>query len=386
MNVVVVGSGRSVHTLTRSAAVAARGHAVRLVTVGPAGEAPRVEVKTRPLPSLLAAPQATLGFLRDVWSFRPDLLHLHYAGGRLGSLALLTGVHPLVVTVMGGEVLPEQHIGGMPAWERRATRRVLGDADVILAKSEALRPAIRAFGGADEKVEVVRWGVDPDVFHRDPEAAARLRGKLGLAPEDRVVLSPRILAPLYNTHLLVAAMPAVLARVPRALLLLTEYAADAGYRAAVAASIERLGLADRVRLIGVRAHEEMPALYSLAEVAVSVPASDGLPQSLFESMACATPVVLGRLPAYGEVVRDGESALVVDLDAAAIAAGLVRVLDDRGLAGRLAEHALQEVRRSAVLPREAARVEALYERARSRPARPCPRLPRAVDALSLLLR
>jgi glycosyltransferase involved in cell wall biosynthesis len=103
-------------------------------------------------------------------------------------------------------------------------------------------------------------------------------------------------------------------------------------------------------------------------------------------MACGTPAVLGRLPAYGEVVRDGESALLVAIEAPAIAAVLARLLEDRALAQRLAGTALQEVRRSAVLPREAARVEALYERARSRPARRSARLPRAVDALSLLWR
>jgi glycosyltransferase involved in cell wall biosynthesis len=385
VRIVVVGSGRSVHTLARSAAVAARGHAVRLVTAGPAGEARGVEVRTRPVPTALTAPFAAIGFLRDIRSFRPDVLHLHYAGGKLGTLALLSGVHPLVVTVMGGDVLPEQHLGGLSPWELRTTRRVLREADVILAKSDALRPAIRALGGAEDKIEVVRWGVDSAVFRRDEARGARLRVDLGLAAGDRVILSPRILAPLYNTHLLVEAMPAVLARVPQAVLLLTEYGADPAYRAAVSASAGRL-LGDRVRLIGRRPHEEMPALYSLAEAVVSVPSSDGLPQSLFETMACGTPAVLGRLPAYGEVVRDGESALLVAIEAPAIAAGLARLLEDRALAQRLADTALQEVRRSAMLPREAARVEALYEDARRRPARRSARLPRAVDALSLLWR
>ena len=382
----MVGSGRSVHTLGRSAAVAARGHEVRLVTVGPAGEARGVEVRTRARPGALSAPLAAAGFVRDVTAFRPDLLHLHYAGGKLGTLALLSGVHPLVVTVMGGDVLPEQHQGGLPDRERRATRRILADAELILAKSEALLSAIRALGGADERVEVVRWGVDPGIFRRDEAGAARMRGVLGLHPEDRVILSPRILAPLYNVHLLVQAMPAVLASVPRAVLVVTEYAADPGYREAIAAAILRMRLGDRVRLVGVRAHDEMPALYSLAEVVASVPASDGLPQSLFESMACGTPALLGRLPAYAEMVRHGESALLVDLEPAAIGAGLRRLLEDTALARRLSAAAGEEVRRSARLPDEVARVEALYERALRRPRRRCPLLPRAMDALGLLLR
>ena len=41
-------------------------------------------------------------------------------------------------------------------------------------------------------------------------------------------------------------------------------------------------------------------------------------QSLFEAMACRSPVVLGRLDAYTEAVSDGESALLVDLGPQAI--------------------------------------------------------------------
>jgi hypothetical protein len=81
VKILMVGNGRSVHVTARSAAMAARGHHVRLVTLGPVLAAPRVEVRTRPIPSgLLAAMWAARGFLSDVRSFVPDVLHLHYAG------------------------------------------------------------------------------------------------------------------------------------------------------------------------------------------------------------------------------------------------------------------------------------------------------------------
>jgi len=60
----------------------------------------------------------------------------------------------------------------------------------------------------------VRWGVDAEVFRRDEQAAAALRARLGLAGADRVILSPRILQPLYNVHLLLDALPGILAEVP----------------------------------------------------------------------------------------------------------------------------------------------------------------------------
>jgi glycosyltransferase involved in cell wall biosynthesis len=360
---------------------------VRFVSVGDVLSAPGIEVKTRPLPRhALSAVRAARGFLSDLRDFRPDLLHLHYAGGKLGKMAALAGIRPMVVTVMGGDVLPEQHPGGLSRRERRATRRILEQADLLLLKSEGLRPALDAWGGFAAKAEVVRWGVDPARFRRDTVAATVMRARLALSPQDRVILSPRPLAPLYNVRLVVEAMPAVRAAVPGAVLVLTEYNAEPPYRASLRRRVDALGLGDRVRFVGAIPAADMPALHSLAEAIVSVPFSDGLPQSLFEAMACETPAVLGRLPAYAEAVTDGESALLVDLAPAAVAAALVRLLSDERLRAAIAARALERVREVAFLPREVDRVDRLYRELVARGPRPASSHGPWRDLAGLLLR
>ena len=381
----MVGNGRSVHTLSRSAAIAARGHQVRLVTLGPVLPASGIEVRTRRVPrGPLAAARAARSFLADLRSFQPDLLHLNYAGGRLGTMATLSRVRPLVVTVMGGDVLADQHPGGLSRLERRATRRILEQASIILVKSEALRRALDGFGDFAARARTVRWGVDPASFRRDDTRAAELRRTLGLAPTDRVVLSPRLLQPLYNIHLAVEAMPRILAAVPTALLLVTEYQADEAY----AARLRRLAaeIGGRVRFIGRIDHTAMPALYSLAEAVVSIPSSDGLPQSLFEAMACGTPIVLGRLPVYEEVVRDGTQALLVPLESSAVADAVRRLLCEPGLGAGLAARARDTVCAEANLEREVGRVEQFYREALAAPIPARSPASRALDALGLLVR
>lgn len=383
----VVGSGRSVHVLVRAAAIAARGHSVRLVTLGDVLPSESIEVRTRPLPgSLPAALSAARSFFHDIVSFHPDLLHLHYAGGPLGTLATLSRVRPLVATVMGGDVLPERHPLGMSRLERRASRRVLEEADLILAKSDALRPAIARFGDFASKVETVRWGIDPGRFHRQPEAAQRLRATLGIASSDRPILSPRTVNPVHNIHLLVEAMPRILEAVPEALLLLTEQSADPAYKRELEGRIASLELGSRVRFLGALGHRDMPALYSLAEVAVGIPLADGLPQSLFEAMACGTPTVLGRIPAYAEAVEDGKTALLVELRAEDVAMAVARLLTDPSLAAAITSAAMLRVSEIALLPREAERVEAYYRRLLSEPRRSPQLLARSLDALSLVWR
>ena len=387
MRIAVIGNGRTVHALVRGGALAARGHQVRLVTAGPVLPAGGVEVRTRPLPTNpFAAALAARTFLRDLWSFRPDVLHVHYAGNKLGTMALVSGIHPLVVTVMGGDVQPEQHLGGLPRLEHRNTRRLLEEADLIRAKSDALRPEIAAFGPFEAKTETVRWGVDPLLFQPRPAEAAALRTRLGLAADDRVILSPRLLRPLYNIHLLVEALPRVLAREPRALLLLSEHVAEPAYRDQLTSSIDRLGIRGRVRFAGRIEHQDMPAYYSLAEVSVNLPFSDGLPQSLFEAMACGTPSVLGRLPWYAEVATDGQHVLLADLEPPAIAEAIARLLQDEPLRRAMAGAGRTRVMEVASLPREAERVEGFYERLLARPRRRASWGPRLVDGLSLAVR
>ena len=385
----MVGNGATVHALVRGAALAARGHAVRLVTLGEVLPVPPgLEVRTQPLPrGLPAALRAARRFLRDVGEFRPDLLHVHYAGGRLGTMAALSGVRPMVVTVMGGDVQPEQHLGGYPWLERRATRRLLRQADLLLSKSEALRGEIARYGDFADRTEVVRWGIDVRRFERDPRAGRELRARLGLPAGARVVLSPRLLRPLYNVHLLVEALPALRAGVAGALLLLAGHRADEEYRARLERRVAELGLEEQVRFLGRVEYPDMPALYSASDAVVSIPFSDGLPQTLFEALASRTPVVIGRLPAYEEVVQDGREALSAELEPAALAAALARLLLEPELAARLTRAGLARVREVASLEREAERVEGFYRRLLERP-RPRPdRLPlRLLDAATLLFR
>jgi glycosyltransferase involved in cell wall biosynthesis len=383
----MVGNGASVHVTSRSAAVAARGHVVRLVTVGDVLPSPGVEVRSRPLPRGIAAGvSAARGFFRDLREFDPDLVHLHYAGGRLGTLTLLSGMRPLVVTVMGGDVLPEQHPGGLSRLQRRTTRRILQEADLVLVKADALRPAVTGLGAAPENVETVRWGVDPAVFAPDPKGAAALRAKLGLAPADRVILSPRLLKPLYNAHLLLEALPTIVRNVPSAVLVLTEYGAEPDYRRRLGERARELGLEDHVRFAGQLDHRQMAAAYSLAEVAVSVPSSDGLPQSHFEAMACGCALVTGRLPSYSEVLRDGETAIMTSTEPASLADAVSRVLLDVALRARLCAAALSRVSEVALLPRELARLDTAYARLGAISPGPRRRRGGTLRALTLLFR
>jgi glycosyltransferase involved in cell wall biosynthesis len=82
--------------------------------------------------------------------------------------------------------------------------------------------------------------------------------------------------------------------------------------------IGRLGLAGRVRLLGVRSEAEVAALLQRADVFVlaSVVARDGqmegIPVALMEALACGVPVIASRLSGIPELVQEGVTGVLAE--------------------------------------------------------------------------
>jgi glycosyltransferase involved in cell wall biosynthesis len=90
------------------------------------------------------------------------------------------------------------------------------------------------------------------------------------------------------------------------------------------------------------AYEELPAELSRAGVALGVfgrsdKARRVIPNKAFQALACAAPLVTADTPAARELLRDGESALLVPPgDPAALAGAVRRLAADAGLRERIA--------------------------------------------------
>lgn len=113
-----------------------------------------------------------------------------------------------------------------------------------------------------------------------------------------------------------------------------------------------LGIADRVELAGFVPPPQVAAHLARADVLVLPNPTSALsarwtsPLKLFEYLAAGRPIVASDLPAFREVLADGENALLVPPgDAAAIAAAVARLLDDPALARGLARRAWEDAAR-----------------------------------------
>ncbi len=103
--------------------------------------------------------------------------------------------------------------------------------------------------------------------------------------------------------------------------------------------IRLMDLGDAVRFVSDLSEAEIVSLYAEATVAVVPSLYEGFSLPAIEAMSCAVPLVTTTGGALPEVVgADGEAALLVPPgDAAALAGGVRRILDDPELGRRLGQ-------------------------------------------------
>ncbi|MFJ8694514.1 glycosyltransferase family 4 protein [Streptomyces roseolilacinus] len=247
------------------------------------------------------------------------------------------GARRLVATTHGHEAGWAQ----LPV-SRQLLRRIGEGTDTITYLGEYTRSRIAAALTPEAAARMVRLppGVDEKTFHPDSGGDA-VRARLGLADRPVVVCVSR-LVPRKGQDTLIQAMPAVLAAVPDAVLLVVgggPYAKDL-HRLA-----RETGVADSVRFTGPVPWEELPAHHGAGDV-FAMPCRtrrggldvEGLGIVYLEASATGIPVVAGDSGGAPDAVLDGETGWVVRGDSPQEAAErIVPLLQDPELRRRMGE-------------------------------------------------
>ncbi|HET9014949.1 MAG TPA: glycosyltransferase family 4 protein, partial [Thermomicrobiaceae bacterium] len=188
-------------------------------------------------------------------------------------------------------------------------------------------------GVRPEHIRVVPNAIDVGAIRR--QAAAGPVAPLPARAGGPTLLLPAVaLRPNKGPEIAVAALAAL----PGAALWITGEADDpagARHRAALEGLAERLGVADRVHLVGRRA-DVYAVMAAVDAVVVPSLVGEGFGLVAAEAMAVGTPVVVSNRGALPEVVEHGVSGLVVEAgDPAALAGALTRLAAEPGLTDRL---------------------------------------------------
>lgn len=189
-------------------------------------------------------------------------------------------------------------------------------ADGMLSVSDAMRDDMIALGMPGERIHCIVSGVDFERFALRDRAEAK--GAFG-APASLVV-SVGALIPVKGHDLLIDAV----ARLPDVSLWI---AGEGPERPRLAARIARLGLGDRVRLLGAVPHDSIPELLAAADVMALASASEGLANAWLEALASGTPIVIPDVGGARQVLGNDDAGRIVARTPEAFAEAIAALLD-----------------------------------------------------------
>jgi glycosyltransferase involved in cell wall biosynthesis len=243
-----------------------------------------------------------------VRALRPDVVHVH-ALPTPAAAPLLRLVPRLVVSVWGSDVVQrDRRKAQLYPW-------LLAHAAEVTATSQYLAGVTKTYLRAPRPVHVVPFGVDVATFHPVSTSADPL-----------LIGTLRHLEANYGIDVLVAALPLLMQRLPQLKVVIGGVGSLA---ASLQAQAQDLRVANRIDWRGRIPHQDVPAFLRSLGVFVMPSRAESFGVAALEAQACGVPVVATNVGGLPEVVRDGETGLLVPPnDPRALAEGIQVLLSD----------------------------------------------------------
>lgn len=326
--IAIFGWSNSVHVQRWVSGMLARDFEIKVITLGgdPLSDAETFVIPRRARLSYLTQAGNASG---QALKFKPDLVHAHYAVG-FGYWAMRTGFHPSLLSVWGADVIdfPSNPV------KRYLIRKVLRNADHITATSQLLKDTVvKLLPGSDSKVTVIPFGVNiPDSVAEFPDS-----------PPVKLCFI-KVHYKKYGPDILLRAMAAVAKEIPDIKLSIAGYGEMTQSLKQMA---QDLHLEKNVEFVGFIDNREIYPFIQKHHIMVmpSVLESESFGVAVLEASVCRRPVIASRVGGVPEVMRDGETGLLVPAgDVDQLATAIIRLVKDRELSVRMGDRGYEFVK------------------------------------------
>ena len=290
-----------IHTIRWANVFAEHGHEVHVISMHNLSvDQLHPDVNVHMLPF-----KAPLGYYLNVWAIKsilkrikPDVLNAHYASG-YGTLARLSGYHPLVLSVWGSDVYDFPYESRI---KMSIIQKNLDAADIICSTSEVMKKQTESLLISPKEIFVTPFGIDTTKF----------TPKKNFAEEVHVIGTVKTLAPKYGIDTLIKAFAIVANKLADKSLKLV-IAGDGPQRTELVNIAANLGIADKCEFLGRISHDKVPEVLHSFDiyVALSELDSESFGVAILEASACGLPVIVSDAGGLPEVVENGETGIVV---------------------------------------------------------------------------
>jgi glycosyltransferase involved in cell wall biosynthesis len=222
----------------------------------------------------------------------------------------------------------------------RLDRWSLRKADRVVSVCDAFKQKLVKMGVPRERIHVQHNSIRPEAAVNVEEMRA-LQRRLGMKEGERMILAVGRLSKEKAQIVLLRAFKN-LSETHGEINARLVIVGDGPEREPLEAAVASLGLSDRVSFTGQV--NNVQVYFVAADVLVNPSHSEGSPYVLLEAMAAGLPIVATAVGGVPEMIENNESALLVPAsDPQAMADAIARILNDKKLAGQLAENASELV-------------------------------------------
>jgi len=285
-----------------------------------------------------------------------DLIHSHYWLSGVAARSLRAVWDTPFVQMFHTLGHMKNRVAQTPA-ERESELRIrvetelLGQADHIIVSTPAEQTQLQWLYNADTRsgnTTVIPPGVDTTTFY--PRAAAGAKARIGVDPDQKLLLFVGRIEPLKGIETLLRAVALLLERgvCKCEALCLSIIGGDPEESEAeqnaemerLKALREELGLAKLVTFLGKQDQDALPDYYAAAEAVIMPSHYESFGMVALEAMACGTPVIASEVGGLAFLVRDGETGFhIPDRDPEALSDRICQIITDPLLRAELSEKA-----------------------------------------------
>jgi glycosyltransferase involved in cell wall biosynthesis len=308
-------------------------------------------------------PLTLFELLKVVKKEKIDIMHLHgYGSDNFGRLVKVFVDIPAIVH-------SHDPFAYYPWFQKLADGMLARLTDASLAVSDSIKHAAALKRSIPlERIEVLPTCAPLECFKPlAPEERDAVRARLGIPHDAKVIGTITRLYEQKGNEYLIRAFPAVLQELPGAVCLIV---GDGPLRCALEVLSRTLGVEQNMIFLG---HcNNVRDMLGALDVKVFPSLWEGTPLTMLEAMAMGEPIVATSVDGMKEVLKDGETALLVPpRDPRALAEGIIYLLREEPEARRLGLNAQRDSRQydtSFCVKRLEGLYERLYESRRSRTA------------------
>lgn len=200
------------------------------------------------------------------------------------------------------------------------------EMDLVISPSRGMEKILRQYG-VEGPIEVVPNGVDLTRFHN---ARPLPRSEFGFSNDDLLLVYAGRIAPEKNLDFLFQAFAGITDLIPNVHLLIAG-GGQKDHMEAITPIPGELGIADRVRFVGMIPYDKLPSYLAMCDVFVTASVTEVHPLSVIEAMGAGLPILGIDSPGVGDSVVDGESGLLAKEDIASFTAKLTYLCLNRDL-------------------------------------------------------